>query len=632
MNPVLLATAVIMIFGGHILRGFRWKSLLGVYEKAPSDLLFRSMGLGYLTDLFIPFHAGDLVRALTCGRKLKNRTSFALASIIVDRLLDVHIVAAIYLALWLFKEPSLAASALAYIGLALMLTIIIGWSVTFSKPLKKCVLLVSSLFNKDIQLWIMTFFWGFRCTVDGILHKAGKVKLLLTTVLMWAFYMSAYYFLGKAVSGQSLALSFNWFFSLNNHSSMFSLLMNRTFPDYDTSCYIVFNLITSVVLILFSLIMWLVNRKKTDDSDAELILPYSSESISMNLLTIYFSNIKDRSYIQSFLDINHGISIIRNCSSGSNATTLLCMKDGRMIFRKYALGGESEKLNEQIEWIMDNKDRLSLTEILDKDYDGQVCWYDMPYLAESIGLFDYIHSSPVDNSWEIICAILEDLEKSYKNEAEVAADNDTIREYVSAKVFENIKRINEFGKLKSLMTYDTVIINGKEYKNLPCFMDRFMSCDFWIDAFKDDHYSNIHGDLTIENIICNRSCPRGYYLIDPNGGNIHNSPNLDYAKLFQSLHGGYEFLMRTNAVKVNGNEITFNMTRSSSYDVLYNKLTEHIKEMFTPERVRSIYLHEIIHWFRLIPYKINNDSERSILFYAGLIITINDILGDQDNE
>ena len=61
-------------------------------------------------------------------------------------------------------------------------------------------------------------------------------------------------------------------------------------------------------------------------------------------------------------------------------------------------------------------------------------------------------------------------------------------------------------------------------------------------------------------------------------------------------------------------------------------MTGHIKEMFTPEQVRSIYLHEIIHWFRLIPYKINNDSERSILFYAGLIITINDILGDKDNE
>ena len=52
-------------------------------------------------------------------------------------------------------------------------------------------------------------------------------------------------------------------------------------------------------------------------------------------------------------------------------------------------------------------------------------------------------------------------------------------------------------------------------------------------------YSDIHGDFTIENIVClkeNTVREKDYYIIDPNTGNIHESPYLDYAKLFQLIH------------------------------------------------------------------------------------------------
>ena len=47
----------------------------------------------------------------------------------------------------------------------------------------------------------------------------------------------------------------------------------------------------------------------------------------------------------------------------------------------------------------------------------------------------------------------------------------------------------------------------------------------------------------IENIICTRNADGedDFYIIDPNTGNVHDSSNLDYGKLLQSIHGGYEF-------------------------------------------------------------------------------------------
>ena len=47
---------------------------------------------------------------------------------------------------------------------------------------------------------------------------------------------------------------------------------------------------------------------------------------------------------------------------------------------------------------------------------------------------------------------------------------------------------------------------------------------------------------------------------------------------------------------------------------------------FSKERVKSIYYHEIIHWLRLLPYKIEKNGKRALLFYAGLLMVLSDIV------
>ena len=49
-------------------------------------------------------------------------------------------------------------------------------------------------------------------------------------------------------------------------------------------------------------------------------------------------------------------------------------------------------------------------------------------------------------------------------------------------------------------------------------------------------------------------------------------------------------------------------------------------EKFGKEKTRSIYFHEIIHWLRLMPYKIEKDEKRAMLFYAGMIMVMNDVI------
>ena len=73
-------------------------------------------------------------------------------------------------------------------------------------------------------------------------------------------------------------------------------------------------------------------------------------------------------------------------------------------------------------------------------------------------------------------------------------------------------------------------------------------------------------------------------------------------------------------------------TKSESYTYLYSMLDEYMREHFTQERVKSIYYHEIIHWLRLMPYKIEKNGKRVLLFYAGMLMVMNDVVNNFEEE
>ena len=132
----------------------------------------------------------------------------------------------------------------------------------------------------------------------------------------------------------------------------------------------------------------------------------------------------------------------------------------------------------------------------------------------------------------------------------------------------------------------------------------------------------------MENIICRtdgKDPGTSWYIIDPNTGNLHDSPFLDYGKLLQSLHGGYEFMMMTPRCTVQENHIDFQFTRSAAYDALLAAVRADLRERYGAKGLHSIFAHELIHWLRLMPYKLSKDKKRAPMFYAGLVMVANDL-------
>lgn len=631
---IVFILAVILITVAHLVRVIRWEMFIKVYEKPQRGNLIMAIAWAYLLNYIVPFKLGDILRAYISGKKMKSGKSLGFSTVIIDRYLDVLSVGFIFGIFALNNIGGVvsrkAASTYIILAVAFLASALIIFCLRGS--VKRLLKGFAGIFNSKIEVRILKFSWSLIWNFKDIFQKLSVFKLTVYTVIMWCCYIVSYFFFAEFLSLSGNAVSWSNIFMLLfaqnglKDSTAVTTLFNTQFAGYSLF-FVLYMLVPLGCLFLIAKVYHKRFNASINEDEVYLnLFPHLDERERLKFLENYFSN-DNNDYIQNYLKVNQGISIIRDFSAGSNATTMLCMDDEKTFFRKYAFEEDGEKLYQQILWLEANKDRLVFPEIIKKEKTDTYCYYDMPYNPNAVGLFEYAHSMPVDKAWGIIQKVLKSLEESIYKVHVRSADIKTIEKYITFKVDKNIERIKNGKYIKRLLKYDKVIINGIEYNNFH-FYEKYLTKDYLAGIFAKDEYSVIHGDLTIENIICTRDEMGNddFYIIDPNTGNIHDSPNLDYAKLLQSIHGGYEFLMTTKEIKVSENRINFLVTRSSAYKELYSRLRTYMKESLGEERTRSIYFHEIIHWLRLMPYKIEKDGIRSVLFYAGMLIVMNDVI------
>ena len=639
MNIIFLIVAIITLSLAHFIKILRWRLFIEIYEEPRNRNLIQALSLGYLINLFFPFRViGDFFRAIYSGKKMKNSYSLSFSTVIVDRILDIITVGILFYIFYVFSiyNKQIEKSFRFYMLFSVLIISLIILFYFFKRYIKIISLELASLFNTNIELNILKFMWALIWNFKDIFLKINKFKILIITTLMWLLYTFSYYLFSLFLLSQNynfrLVDIFFLLFSKDIFGTDFLLIEKKV------SIYFYIYMITPIIIMLliskFFMIKTYSKKNHREIEDYFNLFPNQDNKEKLEFLRKYFLD-KDKSYIDNYLKINQKITIIRDFSAGSNATTMLCMKKDEIFYRKYSFE-DIEKLYEQVEWIIENKKKkLPLPEIIRREKTNNYCYYDMLYKPTSIPLFEYIHSMPFEETWEMIENILKKLEEVLYTNKLRKADTESINKYIDLKVRDNITKIYDSKILKKLLRYDEVIINGKSYKNLSYYL-KYLSKEYLYDIFRDDIYSDIHGDLTIENIICNlNTMEEKYYIIDPNSENINNSANLDYAKILQSIHGGYEFMMRTYDISVEENQINFLFIKSQAYSYLYKKLNEYMNSKFEKEKIRSIYFHEIVHWLRLMPYKLKKDGKRALIFYSGLLMVLNDVIekyGDRDEN
>lgn len=328
-------------------------------------------------------------------------------------------------------------------------------------------------------------------------------------------------------------------------------------------------------------------------------------------------------------EINKDAEVLKDVSSGSDAYTFFQKKTDKFFYRKIALAetGGVEKLTAQLKFILKYGADLRMPAIGKYEYNENLCYYDMEVNEKHENFFGFVKHNSWKKSWQILEGIL-NLLKNFHEKNKRDFDQAQLEKYVQSKIFGNVAGIMENGGeyISALQKYDTIFVNGEECKNLNYYFGStgIFKPEHFLELFANDKCAVIHGDFTIDNIIYDEKNVDKAYLIDPNIFNLHETAFLDYAKMLQSIHGNYEFYKGAKGLKIVGNKVDYCLGDTQNYEKLYEVYDEYLRKYFSSKEYQSIYAHEIVHWIRLMPYKIRKDEKTAVLYYAQLLKILKD--------
>ncbi|MFQ5876527.1 MAG: lysylphosphatidylglycerol synthase transmembrane domain-containing protein [Acidobacteriota bacterium] len=113
-SPALIALSILVNLSAYLIRAWRWRYLLGPVRKSLGMYnLTSTTFIGFMVSFVVPFRLGEVVRPVLLARRERLSAGSALATIAVERLMDLLVVIGLFL---LFVLSSSGSELLASTG------------------------------------------------------------------------------------------------------------------------------------------------------------------------------------------------------------------------------------------------------------------------------------------------------------------------------------------------------------------------------------------------------------------------------------------------------------------------------------------------------------------------------------
>lgn len=212
VNYIWLLPSALCTLLGYVLRTVRWRVILSGAARAPLSTLFPVLIMGFATNNLLPGRLGEFWRAYLLGRKRSVSKTFALASVVAERVFDgltlIALLALVSIAIklpgWGVQVESVAAAV--FLGATIGLAVLLFFPQAIAGPLSRVLRPLPDSVGGAVEGRFTSFVHGLAPLRQGrVLLAAAALSLGV-----WAFEASSYVLLSRGVSlelPQSIELS-----------------------------------------------------------------------------------------------------------------------------------------------------------------------------------------------------------------------------------------------------------------------------------------------------------------------------------------------------------------------------------------------------------------------------------------
>ncbi len=193
-NGGILIFAILFLFASHWFRVVRHRYLLTPIKRIENISLFSALMIGYMANNILPAHLGELLRAYVIGKKEGISGSSTLATIAVERIIDVlSLLIIMGLAFMAYPFPDIIKLS-AYLTFAFVAVIAGFLAFVKIRPQKtiRIVEIITIPFPKKIGDKILKLFVSFGEGVVALEDRKSYLIVFILSIMIWILYALVY--------------------------------------------------------------------------------------------------------------------------------------------------------------------------------------------------------------------------------------------------------------------------------------------------------------------------------------------------------------------------------------------------------------------------------------------------------
>lgn len=645
-----LSLAVVLQFVALYLRAHKWSLLTAPLREGPLSDHVKSLAIGCVFNVLFPLRLGEFVRAHLLGRRLLISRSSVFCTILFERALDGLFLSVFFAALCgahlARADFAPFTKAVVFMFLASLAILALLYLLYTEDP--RGIRLLNSaavLFNDRIRDGLRLIGWSAIHGTHLFLKATPMALYLAETVLMWGAYIGSMMLVlaatEQAFSAAGLVVAVTSLIGIGIPSGPGSLgiyhyLIANAMPGAFATLgtYAIYSWAMAVVPVPLLGIRYLLGSEdfaraglfpsKGRAAGAPELAIYRSEQSSpdfLNFLDTYFGGL-ELSHLVGRYEIAGDVRFVKMLRGGSNALSLLVWTAEGHRVRKLCLPPFAAKLRYQHAWLKERARYGIFPQVMGLTQDDRSVFFDMAYYPDHHSFYNFIHNNEVSRSKETLTRIVDAVGECVHLAPEPVESRETLERYLKEKVFDKVNDCLIYDpSLGDLFRRQRLTVNGVEVENFSGILSRITKDERLMGELSRFERSEIHGDLTVDNILVHDG---DFKLLDPNNENIVSDPLVDYAKLYQSLHSGYENLIRLSAAEADGGTVRFDEETSSRYGELFAHLRSVLEPRVGPRRMSHIKFHEAVHFARMLPYRLRIDRKTFPVFYAVMVRLFNE--------
>ena len=464
---LMFVAALALLLLGHVVRLARWSILMRQMGQPRLGEGFMALTLGYMINAVVPLRLGEIVRGMYYARRLDIDLPFVLASIIVERTLDLVAVWGLTILMIAFGLlPGItvvAATAVTLVAAGAIFLIAFGTS--RSAKFRRVAWVATSPFNQSIRMTILDTLWSML-----EVFREGRTRwqrIALQSIVMWALYVASFVVLARTV-GIGLQQVVGATVGMPLLPMIVPLLQQGGNSAYGLVAFSFAPLLLFLAYVgakqqlgisVWGAVSWMHDPRLYVDSAPRSKSRFRDQQDYSNFLARRFNGTND---LVSDFEGNaiRDIVVQRMLRGGSDALTVMVQLQDQLRIRKYAAGGAADKLEAQCQWLQRHSNILPSVRILEQARAGSRFLYDMEYSRSSRDLFDMVHMTDVDTSWSTLSDVMDTMASFHRQTASGIADEACTAKYVAEKVVKNLAAIK--AATPAFFEHERISVNGAE--------------------------------------------------------------------------------------------------------------------------------------------------------------------------